>query len=262
MVSGYYYNEEKKSYRIKKAIKLACGCIALYTLLNCALAIFSGRNMFYWIVEWFDLRNVVNLVIFNRAAFISSITYYLLMMVYVYAITFFIKEDKYNEIFKLIIPFLVIAIFMLKLDIHWYYVGNWLFIGVPFFFMGIYCRLKMKNNRNTNYSIVMCLGVCITLIETYMFGQKYLMFGTIVLVYGIFMFCLSNPGNENIFSTIGRKYSMYIFLFHCVIGRLFSHIIENTLVLYIAITVVSVICSIIFSKLVKFYIQTKKYKNE
>lgn len=279
MVSGYYaYKKNKKDNlynslkQLKKIIKITIIVLICYILFNTVNSYFiNNHDPFAWITNHLNSKTaLLNLIAFNRAYYICNIFWYFLALIYVYAIYYIIvKLDILKYSYLLIIPLIIMSnAFGEFLHLEWYYSGNYLFTGLPFFLLGNYLHTKKLNVNNLLLIGLVILSLFIYVYEVNKFGLCFLPISAIIISISLFILAINNDKKllKNDTSILLKKSSMYIFYSHCMIRDaihlLYRHYhIELGLYTKIFIVIlVSFIYSILYIKL-KEYVQNKKTSN-
>ncbi len=230
LISGYYWYKEDDEQRFLSTEK-ALGNIVKLTALGtifCVLAntagcLVVGKAPFYWFTSVFSGQMVWEFLFFNRAAFLSSVMYYLFGMIYTYVLILWLDGYGLMKWGVLAAPVLLVMniLFGTFFGAPWYCSGNWLFTCVPFFLVGYFLRIKGSKLVAKKTGIwVGCLvaGVAVTLLEMRLFGDLFCGVGTVLLAVAIFVLCQKRPGwgqkYPNLTAWICRL-SVGVFLVHC-----------------------------------------------
>ncbi len=240
LISGYYWYKPDGEQRARgtrnalgNILKLTLLGVLFCVLANTAGSVVSGKPPFYWLTSAFDREMVWAFLIFNRAAFLSSVMYYLFAMIYTYVLVLWM--DQYGlmrwGIWAAPVLLTMNIIYNTLLHAPWYCAGNWLFTCVPFFMIGYYLRTKGAGVVAVRQEIwVACFlaGIVLTLVEYHAFGDVFCGIGTVLLGIAVFVLCLKNPGlgqgHPRVVAWI-RRMSVGVFLVHCT----FRDILKNLL---------------------------------
>lgn len=228
LVSGWFSHQataaDTVSFAKRKlmdAINLAAGTLFIYIIWNSLNSLIAGQSIFAWLYHYLNVETLFNLFVFNRALFINAGMYYLLMMIYVYLLFILIVKLRLIRFSVWLIPILLASNIIMGavLQCPWYYSGNFLFTGLPFFLLGNRLRSYFSNKAFLpKWSSPMLLfGIILTFIETWLWGQIYCYFGTVLMAVSILLLCVrgKNSTHFNLIAAFGRKYSMAIFILHC-----------------------------------------------
>jgi fucose 4-O-acetylase-like acetyltransferase len=245
LCSGFFvYTTDKTEFHrkidksIKKSVKL--------------LIYFTGLYFFVNTICWFDIRQIkeeLQLLIsldfwfFNITPF-CPVAWYL--MAYIYSLLFiklilFISQTKY-VFFKLCYILLPVGLcywlitgayqsFFFHNTIHWHYNSYWI-TAYPFVMSGMIVRSYQKSIQAINVKTYVLYCLIIIFSITSVFAHFYIKkitggsvngngyISTILLVLVIFIYLLKNRqwGVGTVWNSIGKKYSMYIYLLHVAIN--------------------------------------------
>ena len=195
-VSGFYsyqisLNKIKK--RIKNIVCLTAFSTLLYTIFNVARLIVSNDTI--EILSYFERylnRDVlVRLLIFN-IPLSSEHLWFLFALIYVYAIYYLITKHKISETFMVATSVFLLLVHIglgefalaIGVDLPAFVVRNFIFMGIPFFYLGIVAKkYEQKIVKTPNWVVFVLLVV--GLLETYFsrknIGKNDLYIGSILL---------------------------------------------------------------------------------
>ena len=233
MVSGYFsfypmhMNASNIYNKVKHILKLtaeACICNVIYFLIQ----YFIGINSTFEI----SMEGILIFLLFNQPSILMGSYWFLFALIYVYIIYIFIIKYNLTKTAFISIPFLLCCYIVLAQGLHLagykipnYIYRNFLIEGFPYFTLGYYLHSKQDKIQINNkaliiaiiVSTVMCLG------ERSWLGRDFgVNICTIPQVIAIFLFGIKNPLCGKKLSNIGKKYSMYVYIFHPVIWRLLN----------------------------------------
>lgn len=227
MVSGYFTYRPDREKAIAAArrhlwatVKMTLAGTLLYAVSNTVHRLRLGQGAFSWLNSLLSAEGVFNFFIFNRAIFLSSVMYYLFALIYVYAILWLLLKCNAVRHAEKLIPVLLCACVVLTefVGTPWYYSGNFLLTGLPFFLLGHYFARQGKTYARAKYFILP--GIVLTLTEAVFFhNDVYCYIGTLVLSISLFLACLHQPGARvpEALAWFGRKCSVIVFLIHCAV---------------------------------------------
>ncbi len=108
---------------------------------------------------------------------------------------------------------------------------NWLIEGFAFFMTGYWIHKNQDRLRfnNTWLIVVFIFSTLLCLPERYLLGRDFgVNICTIPQVISLFLLATNNPTeNESIFSILGRRYSMYVYILHPFIWHSTEKIYER-----------------------------------
>ena len=252
MVSGYYvYGSDVKIIlrRVKKLIKMLFYAIALYFIYF--LIVENGNYE-----SLFSVKGLLRIFIFGDFTVIwAGHLWFLSALIYIYLIYCVIKNSG-NLVYALI-PILftihIVVYLVLGKDVFLY--NNFLLMGLPFFLSGNFIAKYEKEikRRWNNISIFLAIAAGIIILGLRRFMMIDVSFiGTILYSVGLFVFAIKNPdfSIHNVLWVLGQKYSMYVYIFHVLFISIMGGYIENKWIAPLAITIISVLFSIAFEKII------------
>ena len=142
------------------------------------------------------------------------------------------------------------------------YYRNFLLLGLPYYYIGMLIKEKQKKCSIKKFKILLPIIILINYIEVFILktiGHEYILehyITTIFFSIAVILFVLSYNNTvikSNIFSKIGRKYSLEIYLMHVVVIDIiikFEEIINAQINQYF-LCIVTFIISIVASKILE-----------
>lgn len=228
LVSGWFAYQgsteqslQAASRKLKDTVRLAGITAVLYTLWNSLNCLIGGRPVFAWLTPYFNRDSLINLLVFNRAVFFNSITYYLLMMIYVYVIYMWLVKKGWMGKTGWFIAIALTANYVLDAFLHqnWYYSGNFLLTGLPFFFLGhqLHSHFSGRVIPVKMTKGALAFGVVLTFAESTLLGDVYCYIGSMITAVSLLLLCLGTENQPRLrnLSDFGRRYSVYILILHC-----------------------------------------------
>ncbi|SFC80084.1 acyltransferase family protein [Butyrivibrio sp. YAB3001] len=266
LLSGYFANRgtvlENISYS-KKRIK-ATLCLIFFGVVSSAISntfcnLLENKHFYQWLLDALSFKTFILFLFFNRARFLSSVMYYLFMLLYVFCI--FIALNKYKLLYKIryIVPVLLLCNIVIssRFSEHFWMVANFLFTGIPFFLIGYYIREQRIKEIHCGWKCVpacaVIVGIIFTIVERTFWGDSFLYFGSVILSISLIVCGLVyNIKIPKFLVLFGTKCSVFIFLFHCPMGYLLEAIFKKyglycMLPLSIIVLLVSLSFSVIFA---------------
>ena len=245
MISGYFSfgrSNEKIRNNAQKTIKLALYTMCLYSCWYIIKTFPDGKEITQTITSWFSFSSIMKLLLFNLPLSETGFfCWFLLAQAYVYFIYMFIcKYEKHDLgcIIGLILLLIYIVVERAQYIVFWgyhgYYFINFLFTGFPFFMLGNYLARKKERimSWNMQHSIFVCLlvvGTLLTIIEKMFIGNKELYISNILVCLVSFVYAIKEPRKfeGNLIGEIGKKYGLYIYLFHIIIRDLVNFFVKS-----------------------------------
>lgn len=228
-LSGYFiFGAKRKWDRIGRIAKIFAWSTAFYLLKTEVFQLLTTHQP--WMPTW---KNIIDLLLFNDVTF-SLHLWYLPAYIYVLVMVFLI--DMYNVwrwAFWSILPLLLIGVLVryniadvCPEDIQ--YFRNAYFNGLPYFLLGACVKTSphLECKRWGNNGLQLLLASVITglfLARYYLTGKDLGMLALkevnlMLLTYSIALLAtLTIQTKDNIISTLGRNYSLYIYIFHVLI---------------------------------------------
>ena len=278
MIAGYF-SYGKKTDTIKRRLKqiafVFLWAYASHFIFNVTKHLIK-HDVLTWLAERFTWKTPIDYVLWGYVSFAIPL-WYLVIMVEVYAFWYFVvRAGKERFVLKLLPLLLVIyvgvAVFLESTDSPWYYCNLFLVRGLPFFLLGYYLRteeaqklLQWKRNQLISLTV---FGFIIILTPTVLgltikFGDA----GLIPCVLGLFALALREPekGICQPLEFIGDKLSLYIYVFHMIIGG--NIVLKICKVLHVSINeeiyawfkpVLAVILTTIFSAVLYYVTEALK----
>ena len=226
MVSGYYAYRETDDVMLSAAKKQLCRTANLvlagtvfYAVSNTLRDALSGGHPLAWLSGLLSITGIRRFLIFNRAVFLSSVMYYLFMLLYVYGLyILFLRRKAMRPTYAAILPLLLTGVVLNEFTAApWYYTGNWLLTGLPFFLLGHW--IAAKNPRIAHPERFILPGALLLCLETRLNAEIYVSFGSLLLSVSIFTACLAHPKARfpQALVRFGRSGSAFLFIIHCAV---------------------------------------------
>lgn len=227
LISGYFafgvnlYEKSAKKAKQTLTIIVVHGSACL--LLNCLNSYLSTGSFTGWIRPYLTVQQLHNLVFYNRAVFINSVFYYLFMMLYVYIFCLIVSRIKYisiKHIYGMAAGLFLLGYYKYQFTlVNWYEIGNYLFTGIPLFFLGYFFHEKKEifGAAKGKEALIILIGFLTTYFEHTVLRGTYLSIGQVTIASSLLCFCVNNSNIRGGFlATIGSC-SLYIMLYHCQI---------------------------------------------
>lgn len=275
LISGYYvYNNirSKVFKKFKRIFILLVGACLFWFLFNVIrFAIIDKVELIYYLRKFIQWKTLLRFFIFNEN-FIWGHLCFLNALCYCYLIQFFLK--KYNlENFKiekiisifLLVGYLLINAFIIDEELtNIYLIRNFLFVGIPFFFIGKNLRKnQIAENKSLKKMALMVIILVITLtIEIFLYKSELYISSILLSIY-LFMICIKRPNISNKYMEfIGDKLALYIYILHPAIKYIILYIydylnIQKGIFMWVY-PIISLVVVIIISYLI--YISNQKIK--
>lgn len=151
----------------------------------------------YYFNQFLDLKNILNILVYNTPIHAVHL-WYLLAVLYVYVIFYFVKRYnvKDNIIFAIGIILLIVHLILAEgfsafgIIIPTEYIRNFLFMGFPFFTLGLMANKYADKLEKLNGAFIFVFGIfgaLTTLLSRKFFGKNELYLGSILIVFALFL---------------------------------------------------------------------------
>ena len=231
-------------------------------------------------MDIFSFKKIVKLIFFNESPFAGHL-WYLNALLYVLIIMYIVDKLKVRKFLYYTIPvFLLIDLIFGKYSmllfgqqIPYILVRNFLFVGLPYFLIGnlIYDNKEKLTTTFTTKKIVFILifFAITTLVEKYILvtanlnaTRDHYISTTFLSIFMLLLFIkIPMVKNNNVLATIGKKYSLHIYIIHLMFVKIYNAYTINVSILNYFIQLIIFIASILVAML---YIKIKnlllKYK--
>jgi len=243
MITGYYTQQrEHVCKQLRKAVTLFLSCNALYFGYQLLQNIGSWVGYFMWLA---NAKAWVEFLLFNQSPFWGHL-WYLGAHLYVLWIIHRVDERIGRRKIYFLIP--VLLTFNLILGNYSFLLfrqafptcvsRNFLFTGLPFFLLGDYIRRNGSALSNSKLMMGIVLSAVGTHLENMLLPEDEMLFtkdlfiSTVFLSYFLFVYVIRN---EKLFSnrllsfvaTLGKRYSLSIYVFHLMIQSILSDFVNS-----------------------------------
>ncbi len=271
VISGYFQfnsDKEKLKNKIKGILKIIFISMLMYSIYSLYTYNF---DIHIWIKQTYNVENIFKLIFFNYTSFIISHLWFLFALLYCYITYMMVKDKKnLNKVYYISMAIIILTMiircimsyFNVDLTIQKIIFRNWLFFGLPFFFMGCYIKqnqekiLSKLNNKKLVVCMILAIILCVAekVLGKILFNAKLeYYFGNILLVFSMFLLALKNKNLQlnGIITTIGKKYSLYIYILHYLIIKILQDILQtysikiNEYIIPIIVLVITLLLSIV-----------------
>ena len=253
MITGFFYPEtvakKRELKQLGKIFTMTIGANLFYLLWEVLLAIEGRNNIKEALLARFEERVPEDFVLWNFSP-LSPHLWYLQALLYVLVIAFIVEHLGLRKLAYLAIPMLLVGnlikgnyslLFWEKDDCHIYYARNFLYCGLPFFWLG--CWFGSRKEALLNFLDKKKLAVLLCGIPVFwnmaLMERKWLekidalgteeeYAGTIFLAICIFLLFI---GWQNFYEAnsitralakVGKDYSMFIYILHYAVLQALS----------------------------------------
>lgn len=281
IISGFYiYNDDEDvmTIKIKQSI-LKVSRILFFSTVLYSIIFFAHNNKFS-----ITNKDLFNIFCLNDNPFGGHL-WYLSAYLYVLVIFLWIFKTKLLKLLMYLLPvFFLITLcagnysqLLFGRQFNYMYYRNFLIVGIPYFLLG-YCISKNKLNYLFKHRCLLGIGILFgvlvseteyVLLQNLKFiATQDFFFGSVILSITLFLYFVSFKSNNPIFTIIagyGKKYSLYLYIFHPLIYSFWLFLIKegyisNYLNEYVAPFVV-ILLTLSFSIVFDHMISLKKAMN-
>ena len=218
MISGYFYNQESGMKQIRKVAILFVEANLIY----CVWSYFYGAVSGIFPVISFD--TLLKFVFLNESPF-SGHLWYLGAVLYTQIVIYFLEKWQLKRAIYMTIPILLLtdivfgkySILLFGREFDYLLVRNWLFVGIPFFSIGM--LMNEKKLRIGWWGIP--VFTLTTILERFLLVRNGLnaardqYISTIFLSISVLNFALEYKGSiNNWLAQIGNRLSAWIYIIH------------------------------------------------
>ena len=241
LISGYFIfgdkMEEKLKRSLKKIIRITVWSSAIYALL------YFYKYMHHGTPSVFTIQALIRFLLYNENPFIYHL-WYLNAYIYVLIIMLIVSRLKLQTKIMVLIPILIISDLLLGRYSHFLfgndfglsYIFGWLHDGLPYFLLGGFIKLRSSKNRgckNSNSFLLLCGFIFIAILSLaedklpLSGGDRYI--STVFLTIFLFLLFRSiNIKGNNLLARIGKRDSLYIYIYHPLIIEILYFINAKT----------------------------------
>ena len=241
----------KALQRLKKIIPVTALIWCAYTVYSLIWCLSHGDTFQKWLSMKFNGFELSRLLLFTSGQYLYDYSFsfdhmwFLFALIYIYALVWIcapLFEKLYIPLMLILFGFLFwgewLQLFypvkFLGLGIStWYVVRNWLFVGFPFFFLGVLVSVVIhKNNKGNRYNVVtnktilwslLIIGIILCVAENRLLGSVEVHIGSLIMVMAIlFLAEKYSAVDESFFSKAGAKASSGVYYWHVMVLSLFN----------------------------------------
>ena len=237
MISGFFYEHTKAKKQIVKIMRLFVYSNILYLLWDIGMASIKGDTLLF-LKETFTAEHLLTFVFFNDTHlqahlwYLGAILYVLLIVTALWSW----NSKVARRALYLISPFLLLGDLMLGKysillwhhELPYVFARNWLFVGIPYFTLGLLLKERSARILNTfSRSKTLMLIIATsgsTILERILLKvhgvnatRDHYISTTFLAVFVFTFFLLHISQKDNCLSRIGRKYSTWIYISHFII---------------------------------------------
>jgi hypothetical protein len=239
----------KVSSSLKKLLKVTGVVYLVHFVFSFVVNMWSGVSLQEYFTSKFNLRELMNFVLFNSGRVIYDGSYvfdhmwYLFALIYVYGLIYIfapVLRSWYKALTVILLFFLYFGELLQTFypirpfDISittWYIMRNWLFVGLPFVLIGVIFSDQVCKVRQHGYDqasaffrrlkvpgiVMVILGNLTSFAEYYAFGSKEVYFGTLFIVIGLLILSESLYIRTYYLYILGKRASSNIYFYHVLV---------------------------------------------
>ncbi len=274
IITGYFLPSMIKSGTITnhiiKITKIAIGALAFYFPLFCIEAYLNG-DLKHQLLNIFRLDDLWDKILFSQYPFYVNAghLWYLIAILYLLGfIYYYTKKHRISTLYCLIPLLFIIGYLISSFEVtDRKYYQNFLFTGLPYILLGSYIHNQLNHKIISNRVIGLLIAIfsVLYLVEVALYlyiglpARREHYFCIIPLVSFILIWGAHNPnfGKRSIITTIGRDYSIYIYVFHLFFVRrmwiIFHGTSINSKLQMLFSLLLTLLTSFLYVKLKEFY---------
>ena len=248
LISGYqayctdYHDSGKILRRFKRNLKLVSVALLVYSAYTVTEQIALG-TITEWVTNYLlNPVTYIRLLILGDLDFIScGHLWYMVAMLYGYLILYCMEKYRLRKIFYIALPLLLLLRVSMETYtnsfshfswLDWHFSGNFIVGALPIMVLGNYiCHRKEKILKLGTKVFIPCAAVLMSLVflsvNVKIFGMDCSQIFKIAAATMLFVICLAGTLKKPVFvlGNIGRDLTLYIYMWHLLIGALIKHLL-------------------------------------
>lgn len=278
LISGYQsYSPDGSSAskiagRFKRNLSLTLIALAVYAVFTITEQLLSG-TFAQWISEFKSPLTWLRIIVLGDFSLIhGDPLWFMAALLYSYLILLLMERKRLHKIFYTILPILLLLRISMETYTNsfssiewpdWHFSGNFLVGGLPVMLLGNF--IACHKHRFINIRKDLLFGGAITSLILVFVSVNVKVFSLdlsqpfkILSAFFVFLICLSYPSLHisGLIEKIGREFSLYLYLFHYLIGITMLHLTQalecplwvNELIIPVAVIAVSLAVSCAITK--------------
>lgn len=243
IITGYFYSDTVRKHgeikQIKKILKLVIVANGIYLLWDLFYAVInSNMTSFFRLFTW---KNILKFLVLNDSPIYGHL-WYLGAILYVLVIVFIADNLHCRRLLYAFTPLLLIgdlvlgkySIVIFAREFPYIFVRNFLFVGVPYFCIGLLIREKLRKNIERTILCMLIVLFCLTtfgeraILESIdMNGTRDHYISTTFLAIAVFLFAMKSNVQKGYLVTIGQKYSTWVYIIHPIFITCLGFVMER-----------------------------------
>jgi len=244
IISGYFYTFTTVKEQIIKVLRLVIICNLGYFVLGLANAVMR-HNLTAYVTKILEVKKLVLFILVNQSPFAIHL-WYLGAILYVYVLFYLAEKCGWKKWIVVSFPvFLLLDLILGKYSLLLFHrefpvvlVRNWLFVGIPFFSIGILiknykCLLNQICKKWTVFLCILLFSITSILERWFLVlnqinatRDQYI--STAFLAISVFLFFLYFVDNQqNTIAKIGLLDSTWVYVIHYALIMVFGAIMRK-----------------------------------
>ena len=239
MITGFFYSNtilhKNENKQLKKILKLVIISNALYFAWNLAISILNGTGIVSYIKSAFTWKALIDFVLLDVSPFSGHLWYLGALLLVLLIAKVFRKSNLEHYVFPIIPVLLAVDLVFGKYSLCIWgrefpveLLRNWLFVGLPYFLLGVLIKKKEAvirsffRGKQQWLLVVTILFILTTMLERYSLVELSLnstrdhYLSSTFLAVSLFILCISSSDIDpnNLFANLGRHESTMIYIIH------------------------------------------------
>ncbi len=246
LISGYQsYSTDGSSAdrllaRVKRNFRLTVIAVLVYFVFTVIQQLIHG-TFGEWITNFLNPITYIRMIVLGDFTLINAdALWFMPALLYCYLILYIMEKKRWNKYFYAALPFLLLLRIGMETYtnsfsniswLDWHFSGNFLVGGLPIMLLGNYLRSKEESFKKLDGKFVIAMASISALLMFLFVNVKVFSLDIsqpfkIAAALFIFICCLKfcNCGGVGFINTLGRKYTLYIYLYHYLIGNVISEL--------------------------------------
>ena len=246
LISGYqsYSADGSKSdklpVRFRRNLVILLVAVLIYFVFTIIQQLVHG-TFDAWIANFCNPMTYFKMIILGDFSLVNAdALWYMTALLFCYPIMYIIEKKRLNKYFYAALPFLLLLRIAMETYLNsfslidwldWHYAGNFLVGGLPIMVLGNYLHSREERIKMLNGKAVLAATVISALMVFLFVNVKIgpvdisqpFKISTAVLVF-ICCMIYGDCKGVGVINTLGRKYSLYLYIYHYLIGTTLAEI--------------------------------------
>lgn len=241
MTAGYFaYGRNAKTIRRRliKIVKILVFSLLLYFLYSLLIQIKRG-NLVYWLVWVISVKAIIKFFLFCTVEY-AIFLWYLIAMAEVYLLWLAVqKRDSLRMLLRELMPLMFLGRIALGVaaayyNLPWFANVNFVTCGLCWFLFGMFVKENEKSMEGQwsgkRFALVLVTGVFASIIpDVYKTRIDFSSIGIILMSCSLFCWAIEYKSLKlsSCLEFIGDKLSLYVYVFHVIIGKGLQFIVRR-----------------------------------